>query len=384
VSDRALIPFNSPRVVGHEYEYMRAAVAGRHLSGNGPFTKRCQHRLEQRLGARRVLLAHSCTAALEMSAILLDLRPDDEVIMPSFAFVSCANAVVLRGACPVFVDVRPDTLNIDERLIEPAVSPRTRAVLVVHYAGVACDMDGIGTVAERHGLAVIEDAAQGILASYRGRPLGSMGRLGAISFHETKNVISGEGGALIVNDPRFLERAEIVWEKGTNRSQFFRGQVDKYTWMDVGSSYLPSELTAAFLQAQLEYADELIGDRLAIWNKYHAAFEELEATGLLRRPIVPDGCKHNGHMYYILAPDGAARDAFLAALRADRIDAIFHYVPLHSSPAGGRFGRRHGALIHTDSAAERIIRLPIWSGMSEEQTDRVVASVRAAVAALQH
>jgi dTDP-4-amino-4,6-dideoxygalactose transaminase len=372
------IPFNQPAVLGREYEYMEAAVAARHISGNGPFTKRCHAWLEAHTTCRRALLTHSCTAALEMSALLLDLEPGDEVLMPSFAFVSTANAFVLRRAVPVFVDIRPDTLNLDETLIERAITPRTRAIVALHYAGVGCEMDAIEAIARRHGLVVVEDAAQGIMAKYRDRPLGSIGQLGALSFHETKNLISGEGGALLVNDGRYADRAEILWEKGTNRSQFFRGQTDKYTWLDLGSSYLPSELSAAFLQAQFEHADRVAAERMRLWQQYHAAFESLERDGVLRRPIVPPHCRHNAHIYYVLLPSPDTRTAVLASVRAAGIDAVFHYVPLHSSPAGRRFGRASGDLPVTANAADRLIRLPMWLGMTDEQIEFVVDGVRAA------
>jgi len=372
------IPFNQPTIVGREYEYMKAAVDARHISGNGPFTKRCHAWLETRTGCCRALLTHSCTAALEMSALLLDLEAGDEVIVPSFAFVSTANAFVLRRAVPVFVDIRPDTLNVDEALIERAIGPRTRAVVALHYAGVGCEMDAIERIAHRHGLVVVEDAAQGIMAKYRDRPLGSIGQLGALSFHETKNLISGEGGALLVNDSRYADRAEILWEKGTNRSQFFRGQTDKYTWLDLGSSYLPSELNAAFLQAQFEEAERAAAARMRIWQQYHVAFEPLERDGVLRRPIVPPHCRHNAHIYYVLLPSLETRTAVLASIRSAGIDAVFHYVPLHSSPAGRRFGRASGELPVTTNAADRLIRLPLWLGMTEEQIEFVVDGIRAA------
>jgi dTDP-4-amino-4,6-dideoxygalactose transaminase len=347
-------------MTGRELDYIAEAHANGHLSGDGPFTRRCHAWLEKETGTRRALLTHSCTAALEMSALLLDLQPGDEVIMPSFTFVSTANAFVLRGAVPVFVDIRPDTLNLDENLIEAAITPKTRAICVVHYAGVGCEMDAIGEIAARHGLAIVEDAAQGILSTYRGKPLGAIGALGALSFHETKNVISGEGGALLVNDARFVERAEIIREKGTNRSQFFRGQVDKYTWVDIGSSYLPSEILAAFLAAQIEDAERITAERIVIWYRYHAALEAYEARGLLRRPIVPGHCTHNAHMYYVLLRDLATRTRFIEALRAAGVNPVFHYVPLHSAPAGRRFGRTSGDLAITDSVSDSLVRLPLW------------------------
>lgn len=361
------IPFNKPYMTGRELEFVAQAHAEGHLSGDGSFSKRCHAWLERRTGTKKALLTHSCTAALEMAAMLLGLRPGDEVIMPSFTFVSTANAVVLRGATPVFVDIRPDTLNIDESLIEQAITPRTRAIWVVHYAGVACEMDTIMSLAARHHLFVVEDAAQGILSSYRGRPLGSIGHLAALSFHETKNVISGEGGALLVNDERFIERAEIIREKGTNRSKFFRGQVDKYTWVDIGSSYLPSDIIAAFLAAQLEQADAITRRRLDIWNAYHAAFAGLEKEGKLRRPIVPPHCTHNAHMYYLLVTDLEERTGTLDYLRHTGIGAVFHYIPLHASPAGMKYGRTTTPLLVTDDISERLIRLPLWLGMEPSQ-----------------
>ena len=378
------IPFNKPCLAGREFDYMRAALDRGHLSGNGPFTKRCSHWLESRTGCARALLTHSGTAALEMAALLLRVGPGDEVIMPSFAFVSTANAFVLRGATPVFVDICPDTLTIDSALVEAAVTERTKGIVTLHYAGVACDMDTLSSVASCHQVPIVEDAAQGILASYRGRPLGSIGALGALSFHETKNVISGEGGALLVNDPRYVERAEILWEKGTNRNRFFRGEVDKYTWVDVGSSFLPSELIAAFLLAQLEAADQLTAARVRLWRRYHEGFEELEATGVLRRPIVPPESGHNAHIYYVLAANLAGRAHLITALNAAGIGAVFHYVPLHSSPAGLRFGRPAGTLSVTDDISDRLVRLPLWPAMTDEQVDTIVATVRQAVAHPSH
>jgi dTDP-4-amino-4,6-dideoxygalactose transaminase len=374
------IPFNRPAVAGPEIDYIRQAIENGHLSGDGPFTKRCHRLLEERTGAAKALLTHSGTAALEMAALLADVGPGDEVIMPSFTFVSTANAFVLRGATPVFVDVRADTLNLDESLVEAAITPQTRAIVPVHYAGVACEMDEIAGIAARHDLLVIEDAAQGVHSTYRGRALGAIGHLGAVSFHETKNVISGEGGALLVNDRRFAQRAEIIREKGTNRSAFFRGQVDKYTWVDVGSSYLPSEILAAFLFAQLDAEDTLIGRRLAVWDRYHEAFADLEAEGLVRRPIVPAHCTHNGHMYYLLLPSLEARQGVLAELREAGVGAVFHYVPLHSAPAGRRFGRAagDGTLPVTQQVSDCLARLPLWPGVEPLQ-DEVIDRVRAAI-----
>lgn len=372
------IPFNRPYMTGRELDYIAEAHAHGHLAGDGIFTKRCHAWLERTTGARRALLTHSCTAALEMAALLLDLEPGDEVIMPSFTFVSTANAFALRGAVPVFVDIRPDTLNIDENLIEAAITPRTRAICVVHYAGVGCEMDAIGSIAARHGLAIVEDAAQGILATYRDRPLGAIGAFGALSFHETKNIIAGEGGALLVNDPHFVERAEIIREKGTNRAQFFRGQVDKYTWVDIGSSYLPSEILAAFLAAQIEEAEAITTRRLALWNHYHEALAPLEAAGRLRRPVVPAHCTHNAHMYYVLLDGIDTRTRFIAALKSDDIHPVFHYVPLHSAPAGRNYGRTSGDLGVTERTSERLVRLPLW--LPDLDQARVIDAVKAFLA----
>jgi len=374
------IPFNQPFMTGRELSYIAQAHANRHLSGDGEFTRRCNRWIEDNTGCGRALLTHSCTAALEMSALLLAVGPGDEVIMPSFTFVSTANAFALRGAVPVFVDIRADTLNMDETLVEAAITPRTKAVCVVHYAGVACDMEAIGAICRRHGLALVEDAAQGIFSTYRGRPLGSLGDLGALSFHETKNVISGEGGALLVNRADLYERAEIVREKGTNRSRFLRGQVDKYTWVDLGSSYLPGEIVAAFLVAQLDDAREITRRRLAVWARYHEWAARWEHEGLLRRPVVPGDCTHNAHMYYLLLPTAAARDAFIAQLTAKGIGALFHYIPLHSSPAGLRYGRAHGDLGVTTSSSERLVRMPLWTGVEEHLDEVFAAADRALVA----
>jgi dTDP-4-amino-4,6-dideoxygalactose transaminase len=366
------VPFNRPQIVGSELDYIRAAVEGGHLSGNGRFAQQCQRWLEEQVGCHLALLTPSCTAALEMAALLLDLAPGDEVIMPSYTFVSTANAFVLRGAVPVFVDIRPDTLNLDEALVEAAVTPRTRAIVAVHYAGVGCDMEVLAAVAQRHGLSLVEDAAQGLQSTWRGRPLGSIGRLAALSFHETKNVIAGEGGALLVNDAELAERARIIHEKGTNRSQFFRGMVDKYTWVDVGSSFLPSELIAAFLYGQLEHAENITADRLAVWSRYHAGFAGAEAAGLLRRPVIPADCRHNAHMYYLLFPDLARRTAFIAGLSEAGILAVFHYVPLHLSPAGQRYARAAGDLPVTVRVGETLVRLPMFGGMRPKQISDVL------------
>lgn len=359
-------------MTGKELEYISQAHANGHLAGDGDFTKKCSAWLEQRTGCHKASLTHSCTAALEMAAILVDIKPGDEVIMPSYTFVSSANAFVLRGGIPVFVDIRPDTLNIDETLIEAAITAKTKAIVPVHYAGVACEMDTIIEIAERHGLKVIEDAAQGVMSSYKGRPLGSIGHLGCYSFHETKNVISGEGGALLVNAAEFTLQAEIIREKGTDRTKFFRGEVDKYTWQSIGSSYLPSELIAAFLWAQLEKAESLTQYRLNTWACYHRLIEPLEQAGLLRRPIIPMECAHNAHMYYILLPEKVHRAKIIRYLNENGINAIFHYVPLHNSPAGARLGRAHGTLVNTVSLSGRWLRLPLWVGITQEQQGRVV------------
>ena len=367
------IPFNVPGAVGAELANIADALSRGHLSGDGHYTKRCHQWLEQRLGCKRALLTHSCTGALDMAAILCDLAPGDEVIMPSYTFVSTANAFAMRGAVPVFIDVRADTINIDERLIEAAITPRTRAIAVVHYAGLACEMDAIMAIAQRHNLLVVEDAAQALLSTYKGRNLGTIGHFGCFSFHETKNLLSGEGGALLVNDPALVERAEIIREKGTNRAQFFRGQVDKYTWVDVGSSYLPSEILAAFLAAQIEEAERITERRLAIWNRYHDAFARLESQGHLRRPIIPSHCRHNAHMYYLLLRDLDARTRFIAALKAKDIHPVFHYVPLHSAPAGRRYARVAGTLPVTDATGERLVRLPLW--LPDMDQPRVIDAV---------
>ncbi|MDH4872493.1 dTDP-4-amino-4,6-dideoxygalactose transaminase [Pseudomonas sp. BN515] len=371
-----MTPFNKPYMTGNEIFYIQEAHANFKLSGDGPFTERCHQWLEQHTGCNRALLTHSCTASLEMAALLLDIRPGDEVIMPSYTFVSTANAFVLRGATPVFVDIREDTLNLDEKLIEAAITPRTKAIVPVHYAGVACEMDSIVAIAERYGLKVIEDAAQGVMSTYKGRALGSIGDLGAYSFHETKNVISGEGGALLVNDAELVLNAEIIREKGTNRSQFFRGEIDKYTWQNIGSSFLPGELIAAFLWAQLQEAEQITRQRLIIWHRYHEMLRSLEDEQYLRRPIVPADCQHNAHMYYILLSPNIDRQVVLDQLKQHEISAVFHYVPLHSSPAGLRYGRVHGHLANTEQLSERLIRLPLWVGLTENQQDGVVSALR--------
>jgi dTDP-4-amino-4,6-dideoxygalactose transaminase len=372
------IPFNKPYMTGKELWYIAQAHSRGHLAGDGSFTSLCNRWIEQRTGSAKALLTHSCTAGLEMAALLADVQPGDEVIMPSYTFVSTANAFVLRGAVPVFVDIRPDTLNLDEKLVEDAITPKTRAIVPVHYAGVGCEMDEIMNIARRHELLVIEDAAQAVMSSYKGRPLGSIGDLAAVSFHETKNVISGEGGALLVNNPRFAERAEIIREKGTNRSQFFRGQVDKYTWVDIGSSYLPGEIIAAFLWAQMEEADAITRRRLAMWGTYHQWFAEAERAGKLRRPVVPGHCVHNAHMYYVLLPDLQRRTAVIDKLREAGVYSVFHYIPLHSAPAGRKYGRACGELKVTDDVADRLLRLPMWVGLEEQQVN-VIQRILAAL-----
>lgn len=366
------IPFNKPYMTGKELYYIAEAKFGNILAGDGPFTKRSHQWLEQRTGCAKALLTHSCTAALEMAALLLDIQPGDEIIMPSYTFVSTANAFVLRGAVPVFVDIREDTLNLDERLVEAAITSRTRAIVPVHYAGVACEMDSIMEIAHRYNLKVVEDAAQGVMSTYKGRLLGSIGDFGAYSFHETKNVISGEGGALLVNDLELALQAEIIREKGTDRSRFFRGEVDKYTWQEVGSSFLPGELIAAFLWAQLQEAEAITTQRIAIWEYYHEAFEPLESKGFIRRPIVPSDCQHNAHMYYVLLRSDIDRQAVLSELKRNGINAVFHYVPLHSSPAGLRYGRVSGSMQVTNTLSASLIRLPLWVGLTNSQLDRVV------------
>lgn len=361
------VPFNRPYLTGKEIQYLEQSHAVGNLSGDGQFTKQSSQWLEAQTQCKKALLTHSCTGALEMAAMLANIQPGDEVILPSYTFVSTANAFVLRGAVPVFVDIRPDTLNIDEKLIEAAITSKTKAISPVHYAGVGCEMDTIMRIASKHNLLVIEDAAQGIMAMYKNKPLGSIGQLGAYSFHETKNIISGEGGALLINDDKFVDRAEIIREKGTNRSQFYEGKVDKYTWQDMGSSYLPGEDTAAFLFAQLEHAQEITDARLAIWDKYHMALESLEQKGDIRRPIIPAECQHNAHMYYVLLDSNETRTQLIKKFNQQGIHPVFHYIPLHSSPAGMEFGRVAGNMTHTDDLSSRLLRLPLWVGLDEHQ-----------------
>lgn len=369
-----ILPFNKPYMTGKELDYIAEAHANNMLAGDGPFTKQCHAWLEKKTGASKVLLTHSCTASLEMAAMLIDTKPGDEIIMPSYTFVSTANAFVLRGGVPVFIDIRPDTLNIDESKIEAAITHRTKAIVPVHYAGVPCEMDSIMDIARRNKLFVIEDAAQGLMSTYKGRLLGSIGDIGCFSFHETKNIISGEGGAILINNKNFAQRAEVIREKGTNRSQFFRGQVDKYTWCDIGSSYLPGELIAAFLYSQLEAADEITVNRLSMWEKYHNSFELFETSGILRRPVIPEFCNHNGHMYYLLLQDLERRTTFIDKLKKNGVASVFHYIPLHSSPAGLKHGRTHGDLTITDDVADRLVRLPLWVGL-EKNIEEVISLV---------
>jgi dTDP-4-amino-4,6-dideoxygalactose transaminase len=366
------IPFNRPYVTGDEFGYMHEAVENAHLAGNGPFSLRCRERLEQMIGSHRALLTHSCTGALEMAFMLCEIEPGDEVIVPSFSFVSTATAVVSRGGTPVFVDVRPDTYCMDERAVEDAITERTRAIVPVHYAGVACEMGTLIAIARRHGLKIVEDAAHGIRASIAGWALGGIGDLGVLSFHETKNVSCGEGGALLVNDDRLVDRAEILQEKGTDRHRFFRGQVDKYTWIDVGSSFVLSDLAAAYLWAQLEHVETITALRLAIWERYHEAFADLEARGDIRRPVIPGNCSHNGHLYYVIVDELRTRTALIRSLAEQGICAVFHYAPLHSSSAGRRYGRSVGDLSVTDFAGDRLLRLPLWASMSSSEVDRVI------------
>jgi dTDP-4-amino-4,6-dideoxygalactose transaminase len=369
------IPFNKPYLTGQEIEYIKNAHQRGQLAGDGVYTKLCNAWLKNNTHSNESLLTHSCTAALEMAALLIDVNPGDEIIMPSYTFVSTANAFVLRGGVPVFVDIRPDTLNIDEQLIEAAITKKTKAIVVVHYAGVACEMDRILEIANQYQLFLIEDAAQGIMSSYKGRALGSIGNLGCLSFHETKNIISGEGGALLMNDPTFIERAEIILEKGTNRKRFFRGQVDKYTWTDVGSSYLPGELIAAFLYAQMEKASEITDKRKEIWSNYHESFKELEDQHIVRRPVVPKDCVHNGHIYYLLLESIDKRDYFINELAKEGIASVFHYVPLHSSTFGKKYMRKN-RMDTTTLVSSTLVRLPLWIGLEAYQDEVIERAVK--------
>jgi dTDP-4-amino-4,6-dideoxygalactose transaminase len=368
-----MIPFNKPPYTGNEYKYVIESMKSNKISGDGYFSRKCHLWFEEKIKCRKALLTPSCTHALELAAILIDIKPGDEVIMPSYTFVSTANAFVLRGAKIVFVDIRPDTMNIDETLIEQAITPSTKAIVVVHYAGVGCDMRTVNAIAEKYSLYVIEDAAQAVMASYNKKPLGSLGHLAAFSFHETKNLTSGgEGGLLIINDEKFVRRAEIIREKGTNRSQFFRGMVDKYSWVDVGSSYLLSELQAAYLWGQLEQAEEITSYRLGIWSNYHKSFSQLEELGQLVLPSIPKECRHNAHMFYLKLKDLRNRDAFINHLRQMGVQSVFHYVPLHSSPAGKQFSVFKGEDKHTTAESEKLVRLPMFYGMSSSDIDKVI------------
>lgn len=373
-----MIPFNRPYMTGRELDHIAEAHVFGHLSGDGPFSERCSAWLQDETGCRKALLTPSGTAALELSALLAGIAPGDEVIMPSFTFVSTANAFVLRGAMPVFVDIRPETLNLDETLIEAAITGRTKAVVPVHYAGVACAMDKIVQLAADKGLVVIEDAAHALLSSLDGKPLGRWGSMACLSFHETKNLTCGEGGAILLNTDELASRAEVIREKGTNRHAFFRGEVDKYTWVDIGSSFLLSELSAAFLWGQIEASAEILSRRMAIWNRYHEAFADLEDRGLVCRPVVPEGCQHNAHMYYLLLPDLARRERFISLLAQAGVHCVFHYVPLHQAPASRVYARACGTLPITVDASERLVRLPLWVGL-EECLEAVVDAVVEAV-----
>lgn len=368
---KTMITFNKPFIIENELKYIKDAVENQKaIRGDGAYTKKCHAFLEQKLNCKKALLTHSCTAALEMAAILLDMKPGDEVIMPSYTFVSTANAFVLRGAVPVFVDIRPDTQNINEDLIEDAITPKTKAICCVHYAGVACDMDKILDIAKRHNLYVVEDAAQALGSTYKGKPLGTIGDLGCFSFHETKNIISGEGGAIIINNEKFIERAEIIREKGTNRSKFFRGQVDKYTWVDIGSSFLPSDMIAAFLYSQLENMDKINEQRMHIWNYYDKFFKNYD--GIIKRPVCPKDCKHNAHMYYIMFKDLEKRTKFIDFMKENGIVPAFHYIPLHSSPAGKKYCRVHGSMTETDNTSETLVRLPMFYELDDKNIDYIL------------
>lgn len=371
-----MINFNVPPYIGKEKEYISEAIDSRKICGDGQFTKKCQALIEDFTKSAKVLLTTSGTDSLEMSAILADIQEGDEVIMPSYTFVSTANAFVLRGAKIVFVDIRPDTMNIDEKLIEQAITPKTKAIVPVHYAGVGCEMDTILDIAKRHNLKVIEDAAQGVMGFYKGKALGAIGDYGCYSFHETKNYSMGEGGAILINNKDNVERGEIVREKGTNRSQFFRGQVDKYTWSDIGSSFLPSELNAAYLFAQLEQKEKVNDNRLKSWNFYHENLKELEDKGFIERPFIPTECTHNAHMYYIKAENLQVRTKLIAYLKENGVGAVFHYIPLHSSPAGEKFSRFCGEDVYTTKESERLVRLPLFYGLSENDCEKVVETVR--------
>ena len=372
------ISFNRPPFIGKETEYIKEAVEQNGMiCGDGPFTKRCSAWMKEKFDSKHVLLTTSCTHALEMAAFLADIQPGDEVIMPSYTFVSTADAFVLRGATVVFVDIRPDTMNIDEKLIEAAITDKTKAIVPVHYAGVSCEMDTIMDIAKRYNLNVVEDAAQGITSTYKGKPLGTIGDYGCFSFHETKNLSMGEGGALLVRDKENVEKAEIIREKGTNRSKFFRGQIDKYTWVEAGSSYLPSDLNAAYLWGQLEAIDEIQGQRLASWDTYYRELKPLADEGYIELPVIPEGCIHNAHMFYVKAADLGERTDLIEFLKEKGINAVFHYIPLHSAPAGYKYGRFHGEDKYTTKESERLMRLPLYYGLTEEQCVEVANAIKA-------
>ena len=372
-----MIDFNIPPYVGTEMNYIKDAIEKGKICGDGEYTKKCSLWLEEKTGAPKSLLTTSCTHALEMAALLCDIKPGDEVIMPSFTFVSTADAFVLRGAKVVFVDIRPDTMNIDEKLIEQAITPKTKAIVPVHYAGVSCEMDTIMDIARRHNLYVVEDAAQGMMSTYKGKALGTIGDFGCLSFHETKNYSMGEGGALLIADKDRVEEAEILREKGTNRSEFFRGQIDKYTWMNYGSSYLPSELNAAYLWAQLEAADEINNSRMNAWNYYYEELKDMEKQGYIELPTIPDGCVHNAHMFYVKAKDLEERSALIKYMNEHDVNCVFHYIPLHSAPAGQKFGVFVGEDVYTTKESERLVRLPMWYGITEKETEQGVKTLRA-------
>lgn len=371
-----MIPFNIPPFTGKEMNYIRQAVENQKICGDGPYTKKCSEWIEQKTGTAKCLLTTSCTHATELAALLADVKEGDEVIMPSYTFVSTADAFVLRGAKPVFVDIRPDTMNIDETLIEDAITARTKAIVPVHYAGVACEMDTIMDIAKRHHLLVIEDAAQGIMSTYKGQALGAIGDFGCFSFHETKNYSMGEGGALLIKDPKYVEEAEIIREKGTNRSKFYRGQIDKYTWVNYGSSYLPSDMNAAYLWAQLELAEEINEKRRSIWNRYWELLQPLKEQGCIELPTVPEGCVHNAHMFYIKAKDLEERTGLIDFLRENEIWPVFHYIPLHTAPAGIKFGEFHGEDKYTTKESERLCRLPLFYSLELEQVDYIASKVK--------
>lgn len=371
-----MINFNVPPYTGKEMEYIAKAVANQKICGDGEFTKKCNEWMEKQTGTAKALLTTSCTHATELAAILADIKPGDEVIMPAYTFVSTADAFVLRGATVVFVDIRPDTMNIDENLIEAAITEKTRAIVPVHYAGVSCEMDKIMEIAKKYNLCVIEDAAQGIMATYKGKALGAIGDYGCYSFHETKNFSMGEGGAILIQNAEKIEEAEIVREKGTNRAKFFRGQIDKYTWVDKGSSYLPSDMNAAYLYAQLELAKEITAARLSVWNRYHEAFAELEAAGKITRPFVPEYCEHNAHMYYLKCKDLEERTRLIAFLKEQGVMAVFHYVPLHTAPAGEKFARFHGEDVYTTRESERLVRLPMYYGLKDDEVEYIISKVK--------